>query len=164
MSEIAQAIRIICKSRRVGGTPISLYGAKYHFKPETKADPKSPEYLESPHVAAIPFEDARQIYRLLSIRDTYELEDPKAELPPRPTPEKGQTIAGEKAISSADQVKKPIIVRNGEVEYNLAEMELADLVTLAKEELKIQVHHKWKEPTLIQKIVEAVRAAQGEPD
>lgn len=163
MTEIAKAIRIICKSRRPGGTPLNLYGAKYHFKPETAADPKSPEYLDAPHVAAIPFDDARQIYRLLSIRDTYVLEDPNAELPPRPAPEKGQTMAGDKA-EAADAVKKPILIKAGDVEHNLAEMDKEELVKLAKEEFDIKVHHKWPESTLIPKILEAVRAAQGEPD
>lgn len=157
MTDLAKAISIICKSRRTGGTKISLYGANYHFKP---ADPNNPE---APHVAAIPFDHARQIYRLLSIRDTYVLEDPNAELPPRPTPEKGQTIASDKA-GAADQVKKPIVIKAGDVEYNLAEMDKEELVKLAKEEFDIKVHHKWPEQTLIAKILEAVRAAQGEQD
>lgn len=150
---VKDTITIICLLRRAGGTKIDLYGAKYFFKPLDLEDP------EAPHVAEIPREHARQLYRLLSIKNGYVQADPTEELPPRPAAPVGQTIAGDRAAGDAAAAPKaPIIIKSGDTEINLVELSKEDLTILAKEQFGIKPHHKWTEETLIAKIVEATRA------
>ena len=145
---------IKCKLRRAGGTKISLYGKEYHFKP-TEADKADPE---ASHVCAVPNTEAKAIYRLLGIKEGYELVDPAAELPSKPQADKGQTIADDKA----DEGEKDIIIENDGQQINLSQMEASELRQLAKEVFKISVHHKWTNATVIGKIIEAMRADAGE--
>jgi hypothetical protein len=148
-----KTIAIVCKSKRLGGSKIDLYGESYHFKP-ADASP------DAPHVAEIPAAHARQIHRLLSIKDTYELLDPDAELPARPAPEQGQTVAA--AIAGAKPPAAPVIIQSGDEQIDLTTLSREDLAKLAKEEFKIAVHHKWSEQTIIAKVIEAMRAAEEE--
>lgn len=139
---------IRCKLKRAGGTKIdNLFGKNYHFRPA--ADDKS----ETPdHVCQV--EDAAAIHRLLRIKEGYELVDPTEELPPAPAAApKGQTITADKAPVEA----KPIIVSDGETEYNLVEMTLEELRTLANEGFGVKPHHKWTKDTIIAKIIEKTR-------
>lgn len=146
-----KTVTIVCKAKRLGGTKIPLYGKDYHFKPMNPADP------ESPHVADIPAEDARQIYRLLSIKDGYALLDPEQELPARPAPEHGQTIHNTAPGAAAPVDKPPVIIKAGDEEVNLSEKTREELVEFAKENFDLKVHHKWSPETIIAKIVEATR-------
>lgn len=156
MADKEQTVLIRCKLHRAGGSKIPLFGKEYHFKEaDAKADSKH-DNSEVPHVCAIPFDDARAIYRLLAIKEGYELVDPNAELPPRPTQEKGQTIGNEKPAEE----KKPIVISNGEGgEIDLTALEPAELRELAKTEFGLKVHHKWDDATVINKILEAARGS-----
>lgn len=144
---------VICLLKRKGGTEIdNLFGKNYYFKPESGdgTDPKIP------HVCEIPDSDAQALYRLLSIKPTaYVLEDPDADLPPRPKAERGQTIGNE----TKPKVEiKPVIITDGEgVEINLTELSPEDLRAVAKDTFGIKVHHKWPDQTVIAKIVEKTR-------
>lgn len=148
MADKEQTVLIRCKQRRVGGSDIPLFDKVYQFKPESdKAD--------APHVCALPFADARAIYRLLAIKEGFELVDPSAELPPKPAPEKGQTIGNQKPPAVE---KKPILITNGDgEEIDLAALEPEDLRILAKDQFGLKVHHKWSDEVVINKILEAVR-------
>lgn len=149
---------IKCKLHRVGGSKLDLYGKTYHFKP---ADPKAdPQDKEVPHVCIIPHTEARAIYRLLSIKEAYELADPAEadSLPPKPKAEAGQTIAGDKA----DEGPKDVIIDNDGEQVNLSKMEAAELRTFARDTFQIKVHAKWSDQNVIQKIIEAMRADAGE--
>jgi hypothetical protein len=149
-----KTIAIACKLKRAGGSKIDLHGKIYHFKPTDPANP------EAPHVCAVPFEDAAAIHRLLQIREGYELVDSDAELPPKPAPDKGQTIHAAKA--GAGEASKPegapVIIKNAAGdEINLSVMERPELAQLAKDEFGITPHHKWPPTTIIAKILEAMR-------
>lgn len=150
MATKEQVVTIVSKIKRIGGTKIDLLGKKYHFAPpaDQKDDP------DAKHVCDIPFSDAGAIHRLLTIKDGYELLDPNAEIPARPKADPGQTIGNEKP---KDPANKPIIITDGEKEYNLSEMTPEELRLLAKETFGIQVHHKWNDQTVIAKIIEKTR-------
>lgn len=143
-------IEIVCLGKRTGGTKVEVYGKNYHFKPADASNP------DAPHVCAIPAEDARQIHRLLSIKDHYVLLDPSAELPakPAPAPREQNTIAGE----AARQEEKPVIIKNGDESINLSELDKEALAILARDTFNVRIHHKWDKKTLIGKIIEAMRA------
>jgi hypothetical protein len=143
------SVLIISKAKRNGGTKVDLYGKIYHFKPENAADP------ESPHVCPIPDEDARAIYRLLAIKEGFELADPDAKLPAKPKAEPGQTMAGDKA---GKKEAAPIIIQAADgAEINLSELQPEELRALAKDTFQIAVHHKWNDQTVIAKIIEKTR-------
>lgn len=146
-----KSVTIVCKAKRKDGTKIDLYGKHYHFKPKNPADP------ESPHVADIPADDARQIYRLLSIKDGYALLDQTQELPPRPSHEQGQTIHNSTPGAAAPAAKPPVIIKTDDEEINLSEKTREELVEFAKENFDLKVHYKWPLETVIAKIVEATR-------
>lgn len=150
MAKDAESVLIRCKLKRKDGSEINLFDKAYHFKPAAgkEDDPKAD------HTCAIPFDDAKAIYRLLSIKEGYELVDPDAELPPRPSAEAGQTIAG--AAAAVD--KKPVIITNEDgSEINLTALDATALRELARDTFKLKVHHKWTDESVIQKIVEATR-------
>jgi xanthine/CO dehydrogenase XdhC/CoxF family maturation factor len=138
---------------RAGGSKISLFGKVYHFKPADAAAKLDDKEVD--HVCAVPNEDAKAIYKLLSIKEGYELAEPDAELPVKPAPEVGQTIAGDAAKPTTPDVT--IKGQDGE-EINLSKMTPEDLRIFAREEFKIIAHHKWKDETVIAKIIEAMRA------
>lgn len=151
-----KTVVIRCKLKRAGGSKIDLYGKTYHFKAEDPAN----DTPDTPHLCAIPFADARAIYRLLSIREAYELADPDAELPPRPAADPVNTIAAA-AATGEKPAAKPVIIKNeaGE-EINLTELgETAPdkLRELARDTFGVKVHHKWSNERVIQTIVEAMR-------
>jgi hypothetical protein len=143
---------IVLKLKRKGGTKIPLFDKIYHFKPAS-GDGTDPEV---PHTCDIPDTDARALYRLLAIKEAYELHDPDAVLPSKPKAEPGQTIGNEKVDPNA---AKPVIIKNPDTgeEINLTEMPMEDLAKMAKEQFGIAVHHKWKQPTIIAKIIEKMR-------
>lgn len=149
------SVLIQCLLKRAGGTEIELYGEHYHFKSTDDANPKAP------HVAAIPFDHAAQIHRLLSIPKGYALVDPEAELPGKPKAAQGQTIHADKAGEAPTAA--PVIIEgpNGQ-SINLTEMERPELAQFAAEHFQIKVHYKWTPQTIIAKIVEAMRAPVDE--
>lgn len=149
-----KTVVIRCKLKRAGGSKIDLYGKQYHFK---AADPAN-DTPDTPHMCTIPFEDARAIYRLLSIKEAYELADPDAELPARPAATDANTVERE---AGAKPAAKPVIIKNADgEEINLTEMaENAPdkLRELARDTFKVKVHHKWDNARVIQTILEAMR-------
>lgn len=145
-------VTIVCKLKRAGGTEVPLYGKDYHFKPKDAAD------LKAPHICEIPDEDAAQIWRFLQIKEGYELLDPNAKLPPRPTPSASQTMAADKA--AANTVEPVIIEAPDGTKINLTAMQPEELRAFAKEEFGISVHHKWNDQTVIGKIIERARGEE----
>lgn len=157
MNTATPSVLIQCLLIRAGGTKIDLYGNKYHFKPESDAP-------EAPHVAAIPFDHAAAVHRLLSITG-YALVDKDAELPPYAKPAPVQTIHSDRAAAAGDTPPsaEPVIIEgpNGQ-KINLTAMERPELAQFAQEHFQIKVHHKWKSEGIIAKIIEAMRADSSE--
>jgi hypothetical protein len=147
------SVLIQCLLHRAVGTEIELYGEHYHFTSDEPANPKVPQ------VCAIPFDHARQIHRLLSIKG-YALADPNAEIPPKPKAEAGQTIHLDKAgAADAPAEAAPVIIKSPDgQEVNLSAMERPELALFATNNFGIKVHHKWPAQTIIVKIMEALRA------
>lgn len=148
------SVLIQCLLIRAGGTEIDLYGQHYHFKPES-------DHPKAKHVAAIPFDHAAAIHRLLSITAGYALVDKDAELPPYAKAASVQTIHADKAAASeeAPAAVVPVSIEGPDGKtYMLTDMERPELAQFAAEHFKIQVHYKWKPATIIAKILEAMRA------
>lgn len=153
MAEAQKTVLIACKQKRAGGSKIPLLGSTFHFKLlDPVADKDNPD---ADHVAAIPFDRADVIYRLLAIKEGFHLVDPDAELPPRPVKKAGEVVAI--GNQKPENEKKPIIISDGEKEINLAELTPEDLRILARDTFKIAVHHKWNDQTVIAKIIEKTR-------
>lgn len=129
---------------RNDGTQIELYGKKYHFKPNDAGH----------HVAEV--EDPQAIHRLVvEIPEAYKLYGDE-KLPPLPKKEKS-----DQAIdlgSHEPHVPGTMLITDGEQEIDLMTLELEELRMLAKDTFEIQVHHKWNEQTIRNKIVEKTRA------
>ncbi len=148
---MSNPVTIVCKLLRKGGTKVEIAKKTYHFKPES-GDGTDPE-IE--HTCDIPFADSTAIWRLLAIKEAYVLKDMDAELPGKPKAEIGQTIGNEKVDPNAP---KPIIITDGDgKQIELTALSAEDLRMLAKNEFGIEVHHKWKDQTVIAKIIEKTR-------
>lgn len=142
---------IICKLQRKGGSKVEIFGKTYHFKPASGDGSER----DIAHTCDIPDSDARALYRLLSIKEAYELADPEAVLPAHPKAEIGQTIGNQKIDPNKPA---PVIIKNGDgEEIDLTELGPEPLRLLARDTFGIAVHNKWKDQTVIQKIVEATR-------
>lgn len=159
-------MKIVCTLKREGGTKVdNLFGKNYHFKPEGAGE-------EARHVCEV--DDPAAIARFLKVKG-YEKYDPNEDTPtvPKGTPtvqEFAKLKAGNKPevtqseeISDDDAQKgPPVIIEGGSGPINLTEMDLDALKVFAREEFKINIHHKWKRATIIAKVVEAMRVANGE--
>lgn len=146
-----QTVVIRCKQHRAGGSKIPLLGKTFHFKPD-EADKANPD---APHVCAIPFAHADVIYRLLAIKEGFELVDPDAELPGRPKANAGAPVAIGNAKPEA--AKQPITITVEGKEIDLTTLSAEELRVLARDTFKIQVHHKWADQTVVMKIIEKTR-------
>lgn len=141
--------------RRAGGSKIDCAGKIYHFAPKDAADP------DAIHVCAVPVEDAAAIHRFRSIKEGYKVLSDESDIPAAPKAPAGQTIAADKAAAAgaapAPAEVQHIFLGDGEQRVELTAMSREELAMFAKNEFEINVHHKWKDETLIQKILEAAR-------
>ena len=128
--------------KRQGGTLIEgLFGNNYHFAPDADGN----------HICDV--EDPAAIHRLLSIKEGFALVNPDEQLPAKPSAP-AQSIHSEKAERAPSA---PVVISDGEREYNLTDMDMEPLQILARDTFGIKVHHKWVKDTIIAKIVEATR-------
>lgn len=138
------------KIKREGGTQLDMGTVKLHFAPNVAGD----------HVCEV--EDPIVLDRLINqLPEGFELYGDDAgkqvDKPAKKTLHFEHPLVAKGEAKPVEQEK--MIIKNGDVELDLMTLDLDAARAFATNEMKIDVHPRWKVETIRAKIVEATRAS-----